>query len=147
MASLIRAVTIDIPVERTWAALTDWPAQRRWMPATRVSAHDGDRVGGLLTAVTGFGRFSVTDQMRITVLRAPVRCEVEHLGRVVRGSASFEVQALPGARSRLVWAEDLDLPGGAVGRVAWWLVRPLAAAGIAYSLRRFARWAPSHGAA
>jgi hypothetical protein len=39
-----------------------------------------------------------------------------------------------------VWSEDLDLPLGVVGRLGWPLVRPLFAAGVRLSLRRFARW-------
>jgi hypothetical protein len=61
---------------------------------------------------------------------------------VVRGTGTFEIVPLGPGRARLVWSEAVDLPGGAAGRLAWRLVAcPLATAGVALSLRRFARWA------
>ena len=44
--------------------------------------------------------------------------------------------------STFVWTEDLDLPLGAAGRFGFRLLRPAIVAGLAYSLRRFATWAP-----
>ena len=58
----------------------------------------------------------------------------------MRGTGAFEVEPLPGDRSRFVWREDLDLPLGLLGRLGWPLVRPVFAAGVQLSLRRFARW-------
>ena len=68
---------------------------------------------------------------------------MKHLGRVVRGTAAFEVRARPGGAT-FVWTEDLDLPLGAAGRVGFRLARPLIAYGLRLSLRRFAGWAPDY---
>ncbi len=46
-----------------------------------------------------------------------------------------------GAGSRFVWREEIDLPLGRLGRLGWPIVKPLLAAGVALSLRRFARFA------
>jgi len=68
----------------------------------------------------------------------PRRCVVRHTGRVVRGAGIFEV-APSGAGAEFRWAEQLDLPLAAAGRLGWPLVRPLAQRGMDASLRRFAR--------
>jgi hypothetical protein len=68
---------------------------------------------------------------------------VLHTGRVVRGTAAFETEELPGGRTRFLWTEWLVLPFGLLGEVAFALVRPVFVAGIRVSLRRFARWAPT----
>ena len=133
-------VLIAAPVQRVFAALTDWPAQGEWMLGTRVRAVDGDGtgVGARLAAWTGAGPVGFLDTMTVTRWEPPHRVDVLHTGRVVRGTGTMEVLALPGDRSRFVWAEDLDLPLGALGRVGWMVVRPGFAAGVRRSLRTFA---------
>ena len=140
MASLTLSVDVDAPVERTWQAAVDWERQGEWVLGTTVRAttQDGIGVGGGLEAFTGIGKVGFLDTMEITAWEPPHRCEVLHTGRVVRGTGLFEVQERPGG-SRFVWHETLDLPLGAVGRLGWPIVRPLFAAGVQRSLRRFAR--------
>lgn len=141
-ATLVLTVDVDAPVEQTWAGATDWAGQGEWMLGTRVwpTAQDGQGVGGGIEAFTGVGPLGFLDRMQITLWEPPRRCHVLHLGRVVRGTGAFEVEPLPGDRSRFVWREDLELPLGALGRLGWPLVRPVFAAGVQLSLRRFARW-------
>ncbi len=138
-------VDVAAPVERTWAALTDWERQGEWMLATTVrgTAAGGRGVGGAIEATTGVGRLGVVDRMEITGWDPPHGAYVRHLGRVVRGTASFEVRPRPGG-STVVWTEDLDLPLGAAGRTGFRLLRPLVAYGLRLSLRRLAAWAPEH---
>jgi hypothetical protein len=118
--------------------LTDWERQGEWMPATRVRASNGHRVGGWIEAWTGIGPVGLLDTMTISVWDPPRRCEVLHTGRLVRGSGVFNVEPLAANRCRVVWEEHLDLPLGAVGRLAWPFVHPLARAGLAFALRRLA---------
>lgn len=141
MTELVLSVDVDAPPPAVWAALTDWSRQGEWMLATSVwpTYQDGQGVGGRLAARTGLGPLAVLDTMTITVWEPPYRCLVRHTGRVVRGAGAFEVAELPGSRSRFTWAEWLDLPLGRVGRLGFLLVRPLLAAGLRLSLRRFAR--------
>jgi len=138
-------VDVAAPVERTWAAATDWDRQGEWMLATRVraTAQDGRGVGGGIRAATGFGRLGVVDTMEITGWDPPHGAHVRHLGRVVRGTGAMEVRERPGG-STFVWSEQLDLPLGALGRLGFRLVRPLFLRGLTFSLRRFARWAQQH---
>jgi hypothetical protein len=108
------------------------------MPATRVRSNDGHRVGGRIEAWTGIGPVGFLDTMTIKAWDPPYRCEVLHTGRLVRGPGVFAVEPVAADRCRVVWEEHLDLPMGAVGRLGWLLVRPLARGGFAFALRRFA---------
>lgn len=134
-------VIIDAPPPVVWAAVTDWPRQSEWMLGTTVRStdRDGIGVGGGLAAFTGIGRVGFLDTMVITEWNPPRRCVVLHTGRVVKGLGIFEVLALPGDRSRFVWAEELDVPLGLVGRVGWPIVRPGFAWGVQRSLNKLAR--------
>ena len=85
------------------------------------------------------GKAGFLDTMVITEWDPPRRCVVRHTGAVVKGLGIFEVVALPGNRSRFVWAEELDLPLGVLGRLGWPVVRPGFAWGVRRSLRKLAR--------
>lgn len=141
-AELALTVDVEAPVEDTWAGAVDWDHQGAWMLGTRVrgTAGNGAGIGGGIEAFTGIGRLGFLDLMTITVWEPPFRCHVRHTGRVVRGTGEFEVRSRGEGRSTFVWREDLELPLGAVGRLGWPVVRPVFAAGVQASLRRFARW-------
>lgn len=138
-ADLRLEVDVDAPVERTWAAATDWDRQGEWMLGTTVRATEaaGRGVGGGLRAVTGIGRVGVVDTMRITEWDPPRIARVLHTGRIVRGTAAFEVRERPGG-SVFAWSETLELPFGALGRLGWRVARPAFVWGLKLSLRRFA---------
>jgi uncharacterized protein YndB with AHSA1/START domain len=138
-------VDVDAPVDRTWAAVTDWSRQDEWMLGTTVrgTVNDGRGVGGGIRAATGLGPLALVDTMEITGWDPPHGAYVRHLGRIVRGTAAFEVRERPGG-SVFVWTEDLDLPLGALGRLGFRLLRPAFGWGLRFSLRRFAPWAQQH---
>jgi uncharacterized protein YndB with AHSA1/START domain len=153
MPEVIQTVDVDAPAGQVWSALVDWRRQGEWMLLTDVTTVDGDGqgVGGRLAARTGVprpggGRLGVLDTMLITAWEFPRRIDVRHTGRVVRGSGTFEVRAGGDGGSTFVWTERLDLPLGALGRAGWPLVRPVMAAGVRLSLRRFAAYARDHRA-
>lgn len=143
---LVASVEVAAPAGTTWLALTDWPRQQDWMLGTEVHvvAGNGRSVGSRLLAVTGVGGTGVTDAMEIVSWEPPLRCVVRHLGKVVRGTGSFTVQAVDPQRSVLVWSENLELPFGVVGRLGWPVVRPAFAFGLRRSLRRFATFAGTY---
>lgn len=125
-----RTVDVAAPAGRVWDYVTDWPAQGEWIPFTRVERVDrADAVGGRLRAWTGIGRVGFWDPMTITrwdrTDGGGGACEVLHTGAVVRGEGEFAVVALDASRSRFVWSEVVDLPGGRLGAMGWALVRPL----------------------
>ncbi len=133
-------VDIDAPPETVFAAATDWERQGEWILGTtvRIRHGDGRSVGSEVEAVTGLGGIGVTDSMRIIRWDAPSRCEVRHLGRVVRGTGIFAVQPRGRGGATFEWTEQLELPMGALGRLAWPLVRPIFGWGLQRSLDRFA---------
>jgi uncharacterized protein YndB with AHSA1/START domain len=134
-------VVVRAPVTAVFDAVTQWSEQGRWMVGTRVEGRSGDgrSVGSQLAAWSGVGPAGFWDTMVITRWEPPYRVDVEHTGRVVRGTGTMEVVALPGGRSRFVWSEDLELPLGAMGRIGWPIVRPAFLAGVRRSLRDFGR--------
>ncbi|MDX6226005.1 MAG: hypothetical protein QOE64_2381 [Frankiales bacterium] len=140
MPELVLSIDIPAPQQRVWDAVVDWPTQREWMLLTdvRATADDGVGLGAQLAAFTGIGPVGFLDTMTITAWEPPHRCRVVHTGKVVRGTAAFEVQRLTDGRSRFVWSEWVVLPFGIFGRVGWLFVKPLVALGVRYSLRRLA---------
>ncbi|MBV9314863.1 MAG: SRPBCC family protein [Pseudonocardia sp.] len=135
-------LTVELPgsPEHAWLAVTDWPRQGEWILGTTVAitAGDGCSVGSTLAARTGWGPIGFLDTMEITEWDpARRRCVVRHTGQLVRGGGVFAVTPRPGGGSVLHWTELLELPFGALGRLGWPVVRPVFAAGIRLSLRRF----------
>lgn len=133
-------VEVTAPADVVWRAAVDWPAQARWMPLTTVAvvSGDGTSVGTRVCARTGVGRLAAVDQMVVDVWQPPRRCEVRHLGRLVRGRGVFRVEAVDTRRARFTWEEQLPKSGlyGALMRVG----APLSRAVFALAVRRFARW-------
>ena len=132
-AVIRREVALDVPADVAWAYVTDWPRQGEWVPFTRVEhvdpADPAAGVGGRLRAWSGLGPVGFWDPMTITSWERRAdgggRCEVLHTGKVVRGEGEFEVVAEGDGRSRFLWAELAVVPFGAVGAVAFRLLRPL----------------------
>ena len=123
-------VDIAAPAAAVWDYVTDWPRQGEWIPATRVeNVDEADRVGGRFRAWSGVGRVGFWDPMTITAWeRTPDgggRCEVLHLGSVVKGEGEFAVVPRGERASRFIWAEMVVVPGGTVGAVVWRVVRPV----------------------
>ena len=138
--NLTARVDVNAPPETVFAAATDWERQGEWILATTVCVRHGDgrSVGSEVEAVTGIRGLGVTDRMQITVWESPVRCEVRHLGRVVRGTGIFAVQPRGHGGATFEWTEQLELPLGAVGRLGATLVWPVFGWGLQRSLDRFA---------
>ncbi|MEU7898664.1 SRPBCC family protein [Nonomuraea sp. NPDC049152] len=128
------AVPAEVPAERLFQVLTDWPRHPEWMFLTtaHVVAGDGRGVGSELAAFTGLWRLGFVDTMVITRWEPPTRVAVTHTGLLVRGTGVFRI-----AGGRLIWAEELTLPLGP-------LIRPVARAFMRWSLRRLVRLAASH---
>ena len=138
MAELTLSVDVDAPVEDVWAAAVDWDRQHEWMVGTKVSGGHG--LGARITAFTGWHGIGFTDPMTVTTWEPPYRCVVRHHGRVVRGSAAFEVLPLDGGRARFVWTEWLVLPLGLLGELGYALLKPLVMAPLRRSIDDFGTW-------
>jgi hypothetical protein len=142
-ALLQAEAAVDVAADRLWAVLVDWPRQGEWIPLTTVRTvlGDGRGVGGRIAARSGVGRIGITDPMVITHWEPPRRCEVLHLGPVVRGEGGFEVTAIGAESARMRWWESFELPLGRVGRAGWRLTGPLCRAALDRSLARLRRLA------
>ena len=152
MREVVESIGIDAPPERVWAAVTDWPRHGEWMLATDVREVDGParRLHGRMIARTGLplpgGRHvGVPDTMVITEWEPPSRVVVQHTGRIVRGPGIVEIESR-GDGAVLTWTERLHPPYGLLGEAIAWVVRPFFAAGVRFSLRRFARFARDYPA-
>lgn len=142
--SLALTVPIAAPAQQVWDAIVDWEGQSEWMLATQVSsvgAREG--VGARVEAFTGLlpqrRLIGFLDTMVVTAWDPPRRCDVLHTGRVVRGTGTFEVEAVDQARSLFHWSEELELPWGVLGRIGWIFVAPGMRLGVRISLRRLAQ--------
>jgi Polyketide cyclase / dehydrase and lipid transport len=133
------SLPVAAPADQVWAAAVDWERQGEWMFATRVRQVAPRR----LRAVTGIGPAGLVDNMEITGWEPPTRCVVRHLGPVLLGDATFEVEPTSGG-ARFTWTEELELPAGALGRLALRLSGPPFGAFARLSLRRFARFAENY---
>lgn len=134
-------VEVDAPLGAVFAAATDWARQSEWIVLTRVWVVRGDGAspGSVVAAFTGIGRVGFLDTMEIVRWDPPHQVDVVHVGHLVRGPGSFAFQELSDRRAVMLWQEWLHLPLGWLGRLAWPLVRTVAAIGLRRSLRTFAR--------
>jgi hypothetical protein len=127
---LQREVDIEAAARAVWDYVTDWPRQGEWVPLTRVERVDSAAdVGGRFRAWTGLGPVGFWDPMTITAWDRDGdgggRCEVLHLGKVVKGEGEFAVVARGPRASRFVWAEVVDVPLGGAGAAGWRVARPV----------------------
>ena len=143
MAKMVFEVDVAAPAAQVWAAVVDWERQGRWLPLTRVEVVEAGPGGGLgtkLVAYTGVGRLAVADRMTVTEWEPPRRATVTKTGRVLRGSAWFEVRPTSAGGSRLVWGEVLSPPPvGPLSRPVGVLLGLGTRAFFGVALRRFAR--------
>lgn len=140
-ARLERVVEVAAPAAAVWDYVTDWPRQAEWVPLTRVeNVDEAVGLGGRFRAWTGLGPVGFWDPMTITAWeRMPDgggRCEVLHLGAVVKGEGEFTVLAVDDRTSRFVWAEVVVVPFGTLGALGWRLARPVVERFVDHGLRR-----------
>src|SRR5260370_13468186 len=123
--TLTIAAGVGVPAapQQVWEVAVDWSRQHEWIWATRVEGGQGP--GARVSARTGIGPIGFTDPMVITEWDPPRRCAVAHTGKIVRGTAVFEV--LPrGDVSEFPWTERIELPlSPALAKLAPAVVRPV----------------------
>jgi uncharacterized protein YndB with AHSA1/START domain len=141
----------DASAESVWDELIDWRGHAAWVPMTRVAIGAGDphAVGATFTAWTGPGPLALEDRMRVTTLdwdpgTSSGRCEVDKLGPVLRGTASFTVEPVTGG-SLVRWIEDVTVP--VVPQLLSPVVAWIGATGFRLGMRRLAALLDRRGAA
>lgn len=146
------ALTIEInqPIKVVWQYLVDWRAQSDWMLQTKVwSELDQDRTikngkGVLIFAFTGLFpklypkvKLGILDTMEVTDWHPPYRCDVVHIGRIIRGTGSFELVSKTKSKKGgtiFYWSEVIIAPAIFIA-----ILKPFILLGVRISLRRFAR--------
>lgn len=136
--------TVDAPCERVWEKIADWPSQGDWMLQTKVWVTSDQRegVGTSIAAFTGplhfiyprFKSLGLLDLMTVTYWQPPHRCDVEHVGKILKGSGSFLLTPISATKTRFDWSETVAAPGA-----LFLLVAPFLYVGVRISLARFAR--------
>jgi len=114
MASIIKQIEIDAPVDAVWDAVSDFGAvHRRFAPGfvTNVELVEGGRVvtfgDGLVVKELFLGRDDAARRLAYSV----------QSDRFAHHSASFQVQPAAPGRSRLTWTADV-LPDAVAGYLA-----------------------------
>jgi hypothetical protein len=136
--------TVDAPCEQVWEKIADWPSQGDWMLQTKVWVTSDQRegVGTSIAAFTGplhfiyprFKSFGLLDLMTVTHWQPPHRCDVEHIGKILKGSGSFLLTPISSTKTRFDWSETVAAP-----RALFLLVAPFLYVGVRISLARFAQ--------
>ncbi len=114
------SIKIPAPIEKVWAAIADWESQGDWMLQTRVWVTSDIRagVGTSISAMTGpfvksGFKFGLLDKMIVTKWAPPYLCEVDHVGKVIKGSGAFEL--IDSTQNGVVmttfnWSESIRAP-------------------------------------
>ena len=146
MASNTLAISLTIPGPRddVWRKIADWESQGEWMLQTKVwvTSEKSEGVGTCIAAFTGpFFNFyprlkflGLLDLMTVTRWEPPMRCDVDHVGKVLKGSGSFQLHEITSSTTRFDWSEIIEAP-----KVIFLLIAPFLYIGVRISLARFAR--------
>jgi hypothetical protein len=146
MASNTLAISLTIPsdLESVWERIADWESQGDWILQTKVwvTSDKTAGVGTTIAAFTGpfyflyprFKKFGLLDLMVVTDWQPPYRCDVDHVGKILRGTGSFQLNRLSTDKTRFDWSESIECP-----RLIFLLIRPFFYLGVRLSLARFAR--------
>lgn len=112
------------PPHVVWAVLTDWERQADWMVDARsvtVTSEHREGTGVTVRCPTNVLGVTVDDEMRVTEWVDGERLTVEHLGALITGSGTFELEPTS-VGTRIVWSEQIDPPLGPVGELGARLV-------------------------
>jgi uncharacterized protein YndB with AHSA1/START domain len=129
-------LVIKAPIETVWAALADWESQGDWMLQTtvKVTSEIREGVGTTISAFTGLGALGVMDHMVVTSWQPPHICDVEHTGKIIKGTGRFELIAIDSHTTRFEWSEEILAP-----RAICLLIAPGLYAGVRISLTNLGR--------
>ncbi len=137
-------LAINAPAQKVWDFIADWEGQSAWMLQTKVflTSEKAEGVGVTIEAFTSplcriYPRakfLGVLDLMKVTRWEPPTRCDVLHYGSIIKGTGTFEVEAVDEGSSIFHWSEEIEAPW-----LLFILMRPFILAGVRISLARFRR--------
>jgi hypothetical protein len=138
------SLKIAAPIDKVWAAIADWESQGDWMLQTRVWVTSDIRsgVGTSISALTGplvksGFNFGLLDKMVVTNWLPPRLCEVDHVGKVIKGTGKFELTDASSGQeiaTNFDWSETIKAP-----KLVFLLIYLPTYLGVRISLLRFRR--------
>jgi hypothetical protein len=141
---LMHSVVIKTSRKNVWNSLTDWPSQSSWMAMTSVrSVSREEPIGTEIFALTGlFARrnfwlkkyLGILDHMIVTRWSPPHSCEVDHVGKIIKGIGRFSLVEVTDNSTRFDWYEEILAP-----KLLMLILRPGIMLGVRFSLWRFTR--------
>ncbi len=110
MPTIIRSTRIDAPIATVWDLLVDVPRQPEWMhdlSEVRIETPGPIAVGSRAIGTVSMFGFKQSDPIEVTVLEAPHRYAIAHLGAFT-GSGEFRLRPIDDGRAtEVVWHEVL----------------------------------------
>ena len=142
MSNTIRiSLTLTCSQERAWQAISDWEGQGRWMLQSKVwvTSKIREGAGTTIAAFTGpfyksypkFAKIGLLDTMVVTNWQPPIRCDVLHTGKVLKGTGTFELIKISEKATRFNWSEDIEC-----SRLKFLAIYPFLWIGVRISLAR-----------
>jgi len=142
--TLAISLRVNAPRVQVWEKIADWESQGEWMLQTKVWV-TSDQVSGVGTTIAAFtgplNKFyprlkspGLLDLMTVTGWEVPSRCDVVHVGKILKGTGTFLLSEESDGSTRFDWSETIEAP-----RVIFMLIAPFLYAGVRISLNRFAR--------
>jgi hypothetical protein len=135
------SLTLACNQERAWQAIADWEGQGNWMLQSKVwvTSQIREGVGTSIAAFTGplyksypkFAKFGLLDTMVVTNWQPPIRCDVLHTGKVLKGTGTFELIEISQSATRFNWSEDIEC-----SRLQFLAIYPFLWIGVRISLAR-----------
>jgi hypothetical protein len=144
MSNNIRiCLTLPCAQERAWQAIADWEGQGSWMLQSKVWVTSDIRegVGTKIAAFTGpfykrypkFSKLGLLDTMVVTNWQPPLRCDVLHTGKILKGTGAFELIPISQTATRFDWSEEIEC-----SRLQFLAIYPFLWIGVRISLARLA---------
>ncbi len=137
-------LNISAHIEKVWAAIADWESQGDWMLQTKVWVTSDIRsgVGTSISALTGplvksGFKYGLLDKMVVTNWQPPYLCEVDHVGKIIKGSGKFELSDISKGNevaTTFDWSETIRAP-----KAVFFLIYLPTYLGVRTSLLRFRR--------
>lgn len=113
MPAVVRR-TVDAPVSRVWATVTDFAAYGEWIPLTTMVLDPGPKeVGWGFAGRTGLGPVGFLDPMLLTVWEPPAdeaaraTFSVRKTGHLLAGWATVLLEPRGDGRTQLTWTEEI----------------------------------------
>ncbi|MEI7722128.1 MAG: SRPBCC family protein [Actinomycetota bacterium] len=137
------AISLTLPCNqlRAWQAIADWEGQGNWMLQSKVwvTSQIREGVGTSIAAFTGpfyksypkFSKVGLLDTMVVTNWQPPVRCDVLHTGKVLKGTGTFELVKISENATKFNWSEDIEC-----SRLQFLAIYPFLWLGVRISLAR-----------